>query len=121
MNPNYAPSNKTFHGGLDIRCYGNMSVMSGSGSCNELETVKNRTGTAEDISPSNISLYRKEDTQSLTDSAISSPSSDSSLSSPCATAADDQNLSDKRETDATGTGSGNRRERGNKQQDGANL
>lgn len=72
-------------------------------SCDELQNVQALPIITGDSESNNIILYHKEDTRSLTDSAISSPSSDSALASPCVTASNDRNDRDRREAVANVT------------------
>lgn len=104
-NPNFTLpyNNNTLRGGFDIHCHGNSSLMPANGSCDELENVKVLPMITGDSESNNIILYHKEDTRSLTDSAISSPSSDSALVSPCVIAANDRNERDRREAVANVT------------------
>src|SRR5688572_9397902 len=85
-NPNYTPASSVSHNNnngynskTSDHCHGNHNFLSPSDSYDELGNVQLTSVTNGDTEMSSICFYRKEDSASSTDSAISSPSSDSAL------------------------------------------
>lgn len=108
-NPNYTPSssvlhnNNGYHSKTSDHCHNNRNFLPPSDSYDELGNVLMTSVSNGDTEMSSICFFRKEDSASSTDSAISSPSSDSALASPCIVISDEQVKANESEDGAPST------------------